>query len=118
MARPVISLKTKRPQNAPDCPKCEGWLIYRITHDDMGCVKCDHAQPLEVEEVKRHWPEDWTKGQLLNVRRSGDNYVVTLLNEELDPQHPERALFFSNSFDCQSFISVWYSRDNVDPRAG
>lgn len=62
-------------------------------------------------------PEGWIKGQLLNVRNSGGEYVVTVLGEEFDPRYQMRALKFGNSFDCQTFISKWYSREHHDPRA-
>ncbi len=70
------------------------------------------AEPKHVEV-----PPTWTKGQLLNVRNAGEHYVITLLGEEFDPRHPERALKFSNPALCQNFVSAWYSRENHDPRA-
>jgi hypothetical protein len=42
---------------------------------------------------------------------------VTLLGEEFDPEHPERCLQFSDSFETQAFVSWWYSREATDPRA-
>jgi hypothetical protein len=62
-------------------------------------------------------PADWVKGQLLNVRSGGPGYRVTILGEEWDFRHPERCLEFSNSFECQQFVSNWYSRQSHDPRA-
>jgi hypothetical protein len=62
-------------------------------------------------------PHDWVKGQLLNVRHGGQGYRVTVLGEEFDPRYPERCLEFSSSFDCQQFVSSWYSRQSHDPRA-
>ncbi len=62
-------------------------------------------------------PADWSKGQLLNVRAAGPGYRVTILGEEYDPRYPERCLEFSSSFECQAFISAWYSRQSHDPRA-
>ncbi len=62
-------------------------------------------------------PASWTKGQLLNVRNAGECYVVTLLGEEFDPRHPERALKFTNPALCQNFVSRWYAREHFDPRA-
>lgn len=62
-------------------------------------------------------PADWVKGQLLNVRHGGPGYRVTVLGEEFDPRYPERCLEFSSSFDCQQFVSSWYSRQSHDPRA-
>ena len=122
MPRPVISLKTKRPQNAKDCPKCSGWLIYRISTDNNACVKCDYEEALPAEPAppteRFTYPECWNKGQLLNLRRSGDTCILTLLEEEYDPQHPERALIFQSPWDAQEFVSWWYSRDSHDPRAG
>lgn len=55
-------------------------------------------------------PAAWTLGQLLNVRNTGPDYCVTLYPEEFDPRHPERALRFTNSAECQSFVSRWYAR--------
>jgi len=63
-------------------------------------------------------PPSWTKGQLLNVRNAGEHYVITLLGEEFDPRHPERAVKFSNPALCQDWISRWYQREHFDPRAG
>jgi hypothetical protein len=62
-------------------------------------------------------PTGWVKGQLLNVRTAGPGYRVTILGEEWDFRHPERCLEFSSTFDCQQFISNWYSRQSHDPRA-
>lgn len=62
-------------------------------------------------------PNGWIKGQLLNVRNNGSEYVVTILGEEFDPRYPERALKFDSSFSCQAFISKWYARECHDPRA-
>ena len=60
-------------------------------------------------------PSDWIVGQLLNVRNTGLEYVVTLLDEELDYRHPERALRFPNSAECQQFVSAWYARTWTPP---
>lgn len=74
------------------------------------------AEPDPAIEVKEQpWPSDWVKGQLLNVRNTGGKYCVTLLGEELDPRHPERALHFENSYEAQHFISWWYGRDGSNP---
>lgn len=62
-------------------------------------------------------PRDWVKGQLLNVRNTGDGYTVTLYPEEFDPRSPKRALRFPNTFECQQFVSQWYARESADPRA-
>lgn len=62
-------------------------------------------------------PEHWSQGALLNVRNTGADYCVTLFPEEYDRQHPERALRFTNTAECQSFVSRWYSRQSADPRA-
>lgn len=51
----------------------------------------------------------WSKGQLLNVRNAGEHYNVTLLGEEYDPRAPERCLQFTNSAECQNFVSCWYA---------
>lgn len=63
-------------------------------------------------------PTGWVKGQLLNVRNAGDTYRVTVLGEEYDYRSPERCLEFTNSWECQQFVSAWYSRESHDPRAG
>ncbi len=62
-------------------------------------------------------PEDWRKGQLLNVRLGGPGWRITLLGEEYNPYAPERCLEFSNGGECQAFISGWYAREAHDPRA-
>jgi hypothetical protein len=62
-------------------------------------------------------PEHWTKGQLLNVRNTGNSYTVTQYPEEFDYQRPERALMFANPAELQDFISHWYAREHFDPRA-
>ena len=62
-------------------------------------------------------PQGWARGALLNVRNIGSCYRVTLFPEEYDPRSPERCLEFSNSFDCQQFVSRWYARESSDPRA-
>jgi hypothetical protein len=117
--RPILTLKSrplKRPAVAEDCPHCQGgWYQYFIALDAHRCVKCGHTKPVTEQAAPEHterftWPESWTKGQLLNIRRGGDDFVVTLLNEEYDPEHPERSLRFANPFDCQEFISFWYDR--------
>lgn len=72
------------------------------------CIEGSHAWFL---------PAGWIKGQLLNVRNNGSEYVITILGEEFDPRYPERALRFSNPALCQDFISHWYQRENSDPRA-
>ena len=62
-------------------------------------------------------PSDWRKGNLLNVRNYGPEYVVTLYPEELDHDKPERALHFPNHGLRQAFVSGWYARESHDPRA-
>ncbi len=124
MARPVLRLKPRtRPEGAQPCPRCEGWLGYRIATDTNHCHLCGYEEAVPVEPTpvavrEFDYPEFWTKGQLLNNRKNGDAYIVTALGEEFDPQHPERSMHFSSSFDCQAFISWWYNRDSHDPRAG
>ena len=77
-----------------------------------------HVEPEpEPEPEGLRVPEDWVLGQLLNVRGGGNGYRVTLLGEEYDPRRPERCLEFSNSFECQHFVSNWYARKSWDPRA-
>lgn len=70
------------------------------------------GMPIEVRA-----PEFWHKGQLLNVRNSGEHYIVTLHPEEYDRLHPERALKFTNPALCQDFVSRWYAHEHHDPRA-
>lgn len=67
--------------------------------------------PPELEPGDQPIPADWVKGQLLNVRCYGGDYRVTLLGEEYDDRHPERCLLFTNSFECQQFVSRWYARE-------
>lgn len=67
--------------------------------------------PPELEPGDQPVPADWVKGQLLNVRCTGGDYRVTLLGEEYDDRHPERCLLFTNSFECQQFVSRWYARE-------
>ena len=55
------------------------------------------------------YPDFWARGQLLNVRNAGSHYNVTVLGEEFDTRYPERCLQFPNSWECQAFISFWYS---------
>lgn len=64
----------------------------------------DEAPPSEFP-----FPQAWSKGQLLNVRNAGSHYNVTVMGEEYDTRSPERCLQFSNSFDCQQFVSWWYA---------
>ncbi|KWA12658.1 hypothetical protein WL26_14735 [Burkholderia cepacia] len=93
-----ISEKTKKPCGSP------------IQVDVSG----DPAEPPEKDIEP---PADWRKGALLNVRNRGDAYVITLYPEEFDEEHPERALRFTNLGLCQGFVSRWYSRESLDPRA-
>lgn len=73
---------------------------------------------IEVNEIAGpQIPNHWQKGQLLNVRNTGVDYVLTILGEEFDHRHPERALRFSNSSTCNDFLGHWYSRQSHDPRA-
>lgn len=77
-----------------------------------------HGSPPAAEDVGPTVPADWVKGQLLNVRNAGDTYRVTVLGEEYDVRSPERCLEFTSSWECQQFVSDWYSRESHDPRAG
>lgn len=113
----TLTLRAKRPPTATPCPVCEGWLRYDIGTDKSHCVKCDYIQAVAETPGIHSYPEFWLKGQLLNCRKSGDNYIVTLSSEDFDPQAPERALHFSSSFDAQAFVSWWYNKDYHDPRA-
>ncbi len=76
-----------------------------------------HEEIVEYMAAHPPVPPSWTKGQLLNVRNAGECYVITLLGEEFDPHHPERALKFTNPALCQNFVSSWYAREHFDPRA-
>jgi hypothetical protein len=62
-------------------------------------------------------PADWRKGAHLNVRGDGSGFVITLFPEEFDDRHPERALRFTNTGECQAFVSDWYASEHHDPRA-
>ncbi len=62
-------------------------------------------------------PESWSKGELLNVRNYGGEYWVTRLYETFDPNNPVNAIHFTNTADCQQFVSEWYSAQHHDPRA-
>lgn len=74
-------------------------------------------EPMEVPRAPGEPPADWIKGQLLNVRNYGAEYIVTLYPEEWDTDRPERALHFTNLGECQGFVSAWYQREHCDPRA-
>jgi len=76
----------------------------------------DAAPP--IQPLAHTFPIHWARGQLLNVRNTGSEYVLTLLNEEYDKRHPDRAIFFPNAFECNAFLGWWYSREHADPRAG
>ena len=127
MPRPSTNYKSQRnrvqrPANAQVCPECrDGWLVYQINTDSHSCPKCGHeSAPIvfPVEHNEPAYPKDWTRGQLLNVRNVGNSqYRITLLGEEFDPDHMERCLFFTDSFTTQAFVSAWYSKEHVDPRA-
>lgn len=71
--------------------------------------------PPDQTPLERAQSAGWIKGQLLNVRNVGSHYNVTLLGEEYDPRHPERCLQFTNSGECQNFVSEWYARDAGRP---
>lgn len=72
----------------------------------------NHREPAELE-----LPRGWAKGAHLNVRNNGAEYRITLYPEEFDPMQPERCLRFTNSAECQNFVSAWYQRQSHDPRA-
>lgn len=73
--------------------------------------------PQEQTPEERAQAAGWHKGQLLNVRNAGSHYNVTLNGEEYDPRHPERCLQFSNSAECQNFVSAWYHNPYAGPGA-
>ena len=80
---------------------------------DVAEPQTEVESPPEAPRV----PADWMLGALLNVRNTGPEYVVTIFPEEFDYQHPERALRFTNTAQCQQFVSEWYARVYSDPRA-
>ncbi len=71
--------------------------------------------PSEQTPEERAKALGWCKGQLLNVRNAGSHYNVTPLGEEYDPRNPERTLQFTNSADCQNFVSAWYQPERGTP---
>ena len=84
-----------------------------------------HPAPIAVEDVDDApvaselppVPEGWSKGEMLNLRRTNAGYILTRIHEEYNPRHPERSMFFANTGNCQHFISNWYAREAHDPRA-
>ena len=90
---------------------------YRIRKVGAAPV-VEHLQELpEAIREPNLVPEGWRHGQLLNVRNRGDAYVITLLGEEFDPEHPERSMRFENPGDCQNFVSGWYAKQHHSPLA-
>jgi len=80
--------------------------------DSTACVTWQDGEIIAVDygPAALAIPEDWNLGALLNVRNNGAEYLVSLYPEEYDPRRPERTLRFSNSADCQNFVSAWYAR--------
>jgi hypothetical protein len=62
-------------------------------------------------------PESWQRGALLNVRNMGEEYIVSLYPDEYDYRKPENGIRFPSAWECQNFVSNWYARPEVDPRA-
>ena len=85
--------------------------------DRMAKDAADMGLDYEPPEPALDIPPDWQMGALLNVRNTGADYCVTLYPEEYDWRHPERAVRFTNPARCQDFVSQWYARVWVDPRA-
>lgn len=75
------------------------------------------AEEYAAEPTELSLPRGWAKGAHLNVRNTGTEYRVTLFPEEFDPTQPERCLRFTNTAECQNWVSMWYSRESHDPRA-
>jgi hypothetical protein len=76
-------------------------------------VPGDIAPPEAIDESltpeERATKAGWNKGQLLNVQNMGSHYRVMLLGEDYNPQHPERAIDFTQPNDAQDFVSKWYA---------
>jgi len=108
---------------AAPCPQCApGWLQYLIAIDRNSCAMCGYSEEVKFPDVPvagYAYPSCWMRGQLLNVRANGGGqFTLTPLGEEFDHYAPERALKFTDSIECQNFVSWWYSRESIDPRAG
>ena len=125
MPKPITNYKSQRTRavaaGAEACPECEyGWLQYMIQIDKYSCPKCGFERMPEQDSSAHElfkYPKVWIKGQLLNVRHVGDHrYNITVLGEEVDPDHLDRYLQFTDSFECQAFVSWWYAREATDPR--
>jgi hypothetical protein len=90
------------------------------THGDKTVSITAHMEDdvMVIDAVKElTLPRGWAKGAHLNVRNNGAEYRITLFPEEYDPLHPERCMRFTNSAECQNFVSAWYARESHDPRA-
>lgn len=121
----TLGLRSKRAQEAAFKPE-PARDIFESNAQQLGMLEAyraardgtdeQEADP-QPEPTSIDIPPGWTKGQLLNVRNLGEFYAVTLLGEEFDVRHPERALQFTNTALCQDFISRWYQREHADPRA-
>ncbi len=80
--------------------------------------EADRSSPVPDETERASTiPAHWQHGQLLDVRNTGADYLITAIGEEYDPRKPERSLRFSNPALCQEFVSKWYAREHFDPRA-
>lgn len=99
------------------------WPKGRARPKKVGSVEqeaIDLAESAEMVNVPREPnqpPADWRKGAMINVRNMGSEVVITLWPEEARPEHPERALRFTNFGEAQSFVSAWYASEHHDPRA-
>lgn len=95
--------------NADGTPVASRWIDSRTSPFD----------PHDPDDLPtpQALPRGWAKGAHLNVRNTGAEYRITLFPEEFDPLQPERCLRFTNTAECQNFVSRWYSRESHDPRA-
>lgn len=72
------------------------------SEDGVSTATAEPAEPFT-------YPQDWRRGQLLNVRNAGSHYNVTLLGEEFDTRYPDRCVQFPSGWECQDFVSWWYA---------
>jgi hypothetical protein len=58
-------------------------------------------------------PEHWTRGQLLNVRpHSEEGYALTLIYDGEYDERKGNGIVLANLWECQAFVSWWYSRSS------
>lgn len=92
-----------------------GTLAAVVDATPADVVAAEYAP--ELVDAAPALPRGWAKGAHLNVRNNGAEYRITLFPEEFDPLQPERCIRFTNTAECQNFVSAWYSRESHDPRA-